>query len=85
MVCIANVTCSYRLHTERIHNLNNWKGRDSRMDYFEKCSPESQGIESQGIIRMLEGFQERGLEIHSVMIVRNEKCCATGWWKPYES
>ena len=46
-------------------------------------SPESQGISSQGLIDFFEATAKSGLEFHSIMINRNGKLVAEGWWEPF--
>src|SRR5690606_9928254 len=46
-------------------------------------SPESQGISSQGLIDFFEAAGKSGLEFHSIMINRNGKLVAEGWWEPF--
>jgi hypothetical protein len=48
-------------------------------------SPESQGVESEGILNFLKAVKESGLEWHSFMLVRHGNIVAEGWWKPFES
>lgn len=53
------------------------------MEYFQRVSPESVGIASSGIINFLKDMKTKGIELHSLMILRHDKCAAAGWWKPY--
>lgn len=53
------------------------------MSYFKEMSPESQGIDSGGIIKFLEETDRRGLELHRLMILRHGICVAKGTWDPY--
>ncbi|MDD7740070.1 MAG: serine hydrolase [Fusicatenibacter sp.] len=53
------------------------------MEYFENVTPESVGIASSGIINFIDDVRKKGIEQHSLMIIRHGKCCAKGWWKPY--
>jgi CubicO group peptidase (beta-lactamase class C family) len=46
-------------------------------------TPEAEGIGSEKIISFLDAANNSGLEFHSIMIVRNGKKIAEGWWKPY--
>jgi CubicO group peptidase (beta-lactamase class C family) len=51
---------------------------------FERVSPESVGIPSaaiESLVDMLEESEER--EPHGIMVARNGKVCAEGWWAPY--
>ena len=53
------------------------------MKYFEKVTPESVGIASEGILEFLEAVRKKGIELHSFMVLRLDKCEAAGWWKPF--
>ncbi len=53
------------------------------MEYFERVTPESVGIRSEGILAFLDDIERKGLELHSLMILRHGKCCTAGWWAPY--
>ena len=49
---------------------------------YERVSPESVGIPSAAVWRMVEAL-ERVAEMHSIMVLRHGKVCAEGWWSPY--
>ena len=53
------------------------------MSYFKEMSPESQGVDSEGIIKFLEETDRKGLELHRLMIIRHGICLAKGTWAPY--
>lgn len=53
------------------------------MKYFERVTPESVGIASKGILDFLSDVKRKGIELHSLMVIRHDKCAAAGWWKPY--
>lgn len=50
---------------------------------LERVTPESVGIHSKGILDFIDLAERRGLELHSMMLLRHGKVCAEGWWKPY--
>ena len=50
---------------------------------LQRVTPESVGVRSQGILSFLKALKSRGLEAHSLMILRHGKVCAEGWWRPY--
>jgi CubicO group peptidase (beta-lactamase class C family) len=52
-------------------------------DKLERTSPESVGISSSAIEAFLDGAANRGIDLHSIMILRDGKVCAEGWWAPY--
>jgi CubicO group peptidase (beta-lactamase class C family) len=50
---------------------------------FPRTSPEKEGVRTVGILRFLEEVQARGIEMHSLMILRHGKVVTEGWWYPY--
>lgn len=48
-----------------------------------RITPEQAGISSEAIGQFLDGAQKKGIELHSLMLLRRGKVCAEGWWKPY--
>lgn len=52
---------------------------------FERTSPEAVGIPSYAIQAFLNNLKEANIELHSLMILRHNKVCAEGWWKPYSA
>ena len=50
---------------------------------FVRTSPESVGIPSAAIEAFLDDAADRGIDLHSIMILRDGKVCAEGWWAPY--
>ncbi len=50
---------------------------------FERCTPESVGIPSESIEKLLDRFEEGWTEPHGLMIMRDSKVFAEGWWAPY--
>lgn len=57
----------------------------SGKDGLERTSPESQGIGSAALSRLLDYFAEHDLEIHSLMVLRRGRVVAEGWWYPYSA
>lgn len=49
---------------------------------YPRVSPESVGIPSEAIWRMIE-MLEQVTEMHGIMVMRHGKVCAEGWWDPY--
>lgn len=45
--------------------------------------PASEGVNPEAIRRMVETWEERGLGIHSMMLIRNDRIIAEAWWAPY--
>ena len=50
---------------------------------FERCTPESVGIPSGSVEWLLDRLEEGWTEPHSLMILRDSKVFAEGWWAPY--
>jgi len=50
---------------------------------FERTTPESVGISSGAILRLLDKLESGYTEPHGLMIMRGGKVCAEGWWSPY--
>lgn len=53
------------------------------MEYFKRVAPESVGVASKGILSFLDDINRKGIELHSLMVIRHGQCCAAGWWAPY--
>jgi len=53
---------------------------DSRLP---RSTPEAEGIDSAGVLALVEALEESIDAVHSVMLVRNGKVLAEGWWAPY--
>lgn len=41
------------------------------------------GLRSESVLRFLDEVKKKDIELHSLMVVRNGKCCVSGWWAPY--
>ena len=52
---------------------------------FSHTTPEEQGVSSQAILDFVEEIEEKKLEMHGLMILRNKHCIAKGWWAPFHS
>ncbi|MBP1754814.1 MAG: hypothetical protein H6Q59_1212 [Firmicutes bacterium] len=50
---------------------------------FERVTPESVGIPSELIERLIDSLESGFTEPHGLMIMRHGKICAEGWWAPY--
>lgn len=53
------------------------------MSYFERTTPEAVGMHSKSVLRFIKYVEDKNIELHSLMIIRHGKCCASGWWAPY--
>ena len=52
-------------------------------DGLERATPESQGVSSERILAFLDDVEAADLELHSFMLMRNDKVVSEGWWWPY--
>ncbi len=48
-----------------------------------RATPESQGVDTEGILNFLQAIQVSDLEWHSFMLLRHGKVVAEAWWKPF--
>lgn len=48
-----------------------------------RCRPQEQGVDPDGIVAFLDEVAGRGLELHSLMVLRHGHVVAEGWWSPY--
>jgi CubicO group peptidase (beta-lactamase class C family) len=53
-------------------------------DGLTRSTPEIEGVSSDAILAFLADVAGAGLELHSLMLMRNEKVVAEGWWWPYQ-
>jgi CubicO group peptidase (beta-lactamase class C family) len=49
-----------------------------------RVTPESVGISSRTLLKMLKSIENETVEPHGVMIARHGKVCLETWWKPYD-
>ena len=57
--------------------------RSERVGVLERATPESQGISSSALLAFVNEAEETLNALHSVMIARNGRVIAEGWWTPY--
>lgn len=50
---------------------------------LEHCTPEKVGVSSKAITDFLNEVNENNLGLQSFTIVRHDKVCAQGFYKPY--
>jgi CubicO group peptidase (beta-lactamase class C family) len=48
-----------------------------------RSTPEAEGVDSAGLLAMVNALETLISEVHSVMVVRHGKVVAEGWWAPY--
>ena len=54
-----------------------------KREEIKRVTPEAVGIRSEEIERLLDELGSGYTEMHGLMIMRNGKICAEGWWSPY--
>jgi len=50
---------------------------------FDRVTPESVGIPSAAIARLLDALEGGHTQMHGLQIMRHGKICAEGWWAPF--
>ncbi|MDX1995268.1 MAG: serine hydrolase [bacterium] len=50
---------------------------------LQRATPESQGIASAAVLRLVEALESQTNELHSLMLLRHGSVVAEGWWSPY--
>lgn len=53
------------------------------MSYFPSCTPAEVGICPDGISAFLSDLTRKGIELHSLMVIRHGRLCAEGYYAPY--
>ncbi len=51
--------------------------------YFKKASPESVGIDSKNVLRLIKTLNEHNIPMHSLLLARGDKLFFEGYWKPF--
>lgn len=51
---------------------------------FIKVTPESAGISSESVLKLLKTIDSHGLSSHSVLIARGDKLICEAYWKPFD-
>lgn len=52
---------------------------------FPRTSPEAVGVNARAILDFLSGLEHVNAQLHSLMIVKQGKVIAEGWWSPYRA
>lgn len=52
---------------------------------LEHTTPEACGVDSKVLTAFLNEVREKGLDLHSFTVVRHDKVCAQGFFKPYSA
>jgi CubicO group peptidase (beta-lactamase class C family) len=48
-----------------------------------RVTPAEAGLSGQAILQYIDNLLAAGTEMHGLMIARDSRVCAEGWWKPY--
>lgn len=48
-------------------------------------APEDMGVPSKSIEQFISAVEEKGIELHSMMLLRHGRIIAEGWWAPYSA
>lgn len=48
-----------------------------------RSRPSDQQVDARGLLDFLDGVERRGLDLHSLIVVRHGAVVAEGWWEPY--
>lgn len=54
-----------------------------KVSQLPRSTPELQGVKSSGILDFVNAIEVDKLNLHSLMVLRNGKVLAEGWWAPY--
>lgn len=49
-----------------------------------RSTPQEAGVDSNGILKFVEGMEKGRLGPHSFMLLRHGRVVAEGWWKPFK-
>lgn len=52
-------------------------------DGLIRSTPEEQGVPSETIARFFRSVEEKGYDVHGLMMIRHGKVIAEHWWEPY--
>ena len=52
---------------------------------LDRATPESLGFSSKSVLGFIKNIEDRGIETHSFMIIRDGKVGAEGWFAPYNA
>lgn len=63
--------------------LSSFDFQSSFAQNLPRATPESQGVDTEGILSFLQAIQVSDLEWHSFMLLRHGKVVAEAWWKPF--
>lgn len=50
-----------------------------------RSTPEAEGLSSRALLTLVEQAESRVDALHSLMVVRNGRVVAEGWWAPYQA
>ena len=53
--------------------------------HFEPVVPEDAGIDPAGILAFLDACEKKGRDLHSIVLIRDGKAAAEGYFSPYQA
>lgn len=59
------------------------EGQAQKAAQLPRATPESQGVSSADLIKLVDAMNASKHEFHSIMVMRHGKVVAEGWWNPY--
>ena len=48
-----------------------------------RTTPEARGLPSAAVLALVDRLEAEGIELHSLMLLRDGHVVAEGWWTPY--
>ena len=57
----------------------------SQSPLLPRSTPAGEGVDSAGLMALLDRWDEQALECHSVVVLRHGQVIAEGWWTPYSA
>jgi CubicO group peptidase (beta-lactamase class C family) len=52
---------------------------------FPRSAPSALGVDARGVLAFLDAVEAKGLDFHSLMLLRRGHVLAEGWWAPYRA
>lgn len=58
---------------------------EARTSRLPRSTPETEGVDSKGVLAFVDALEKKIDAVHSFMLVRHGKVVAEGWWSPYRA
>ena len=62
---------------------NSVQNSNAYIDGLQRSTPEEQGVPSETIAKFFKSVDEKGYDVHGLMMIRHGKVIAEHWWAPY--